>query len=128
MSDFLPEPNYEDDPSTITVEIGGAQKPWYLGAESLEIARDEHGVEAEDIFQDVENAQQSVTEGVDAAARLVWAGFLVFAPDLTVREVKRHISFPPSDALMDPINEHLGQLEDEQTDGIAGKAPAGGSR
>lgn len=126
MSSFLPEPDFENDPSTITVEIAGVERPWYLGAESLEIARETHGVEPGDIFQDAEDAHQSVTEGVEAAAQLVWAGFLVFAPDLTVREVKQHISFPPSDALMGPINQHLGQLEDEQTDGIAGKATAGG--
>jgi hypothetical protein len=56
---------------------------------------------------------------------LVWIGFLVFDEDLTRRDVKQVLSFPPSPALIGPINKHMSRLNDEATDGIVGKSKAG---
>jgi len=113
MSDFLPEPNYEDAPSTITVEIGGEERPWYLGAKSFEIARDNHGLEPDEVLAEVQD-DAPVESGIERVSRLVWTGFLVFAPELEVQDVKAHVPFPPPDALIEPITEHLNQMPDDQ--------------
>jgi hypothetical protein len=125
MSDFLPDPDYENDPSTITVEVLGEERPWYLGAQSFELAREQHGIEPGDILKESVAEDGTVADGIEAVTNLVWIGFLVFDEELTRRDVKRVLSFPPSPELIGPINEHMSRLNDEATDGIVGKATAG---
>lgn len=124
---FLPEPDYENDPATITVKIAGEERPWYLGAESFEIAREQHGLEPGDILQDSVTGEEGLEDGIESVVGLVWIGFLVFDDSVEKRDVKRLISFPPEDELIDPINEHMNKMNDEEAASIMGKGTAAGS-
>jgi hypothetical protein len=124
MSDFLPDPDYENDPSTITVEVLGEERPWYLGAESFELAREQHGIEPGEILKKSVAEDGTVAGGIEAVTNLVWIGFLVFDEDLTRRDVKQVLSFPPSPELVGPINKHMSRLNDEANEDIVGKSKA----
>ena len=117
MSNFLPEPDYEDDPATITVEVQGEELPWYLGAKSFKLAREKKDLEPDDILVDVD-PDKPIATGIQRVSRLVWAGWLVFDEDLSIEDVKALISFPPPDGLMNPITERLDQMPDDQTQGL----------
>ncbi len=122
MSDFLPDPDYEKDSATITVEVQGEELPWYLGAKSFELAREKEGLEPDDILVDVD-PDKPIATGIERVSRLVWAGWLVFDEDLSVEDVKALISFPPPEPLINPITERLEAMQDEQTQGL-GKGTA----
>jgi len=118
---FLPDPDYENDPATITVEIGGEERPWYLGAESFEIAREQHGIEPGEVLKDSISEDGAIADGIESVTNIVWVGFLVFDDTLTRRDVKKVLSFPPPKALMGPIEKHMNRLSDDAMDDIVGK-------
>ena len=127
---FLPDiEDYTDHPDTIEVELAGKTLPWFLGAESFELAQ-ERGVEMGEIMTQLQSLSEldendiegQVSEGVRSVIVLVWVGFLVFEPDLKTSEVRRLVSFPVSDALFGPIMQHLNGIEDEQLAEMAEQA------
>lgn len=125
MGNFLPDPDYETDPATITVEIGGEERPWYLGAESFEIAREKHEIEPGEVLKDSISEDGAIADGIESVTNIVWVGFLVFDETLTRRDVKRVLSFPPPKTLMGPIEKHMNRLSDDAMDDIVGKGQGG---
>ena len=121
---FLPDVDYEDHPATVRVKLAGQELPWFLGTESFHIARD-HDVDVADILSSLEALSKdagdgaAVTEALTSVSDLVWAGFLVFDPDITRKQVRRLISVPVRPELLRPIKAHLSDLSDEQLEEMA---------
>ena len=106
-----------DHPDTTEIVIGGEKKKWFLGRQSFVLAKAQ-GVEIDEIL----GGGEKITDNFEQAAKLIWAGLLVFDPEVKLEDATMFLSFNEIQALEGAMNKAFEGLGDKNAKGGKTKA------